>query len=93
MKKPTRLPDIELIEFNFTYDPIKGILYTKHGNPIGANDRDGPCLKVRIGRKTTTVARVCWLLYYRKDPIGKVIRHINGDPFDNRIKNLRAVKL
>jgi len=93
MKKPKRLPPIERIEFDFTYDPIKGILYSKHGNSIGATDKDGGSLKIRVGSNTTTGARVCWALYYRKDPIGRVIRHINGNPFDNRIENLRAVKM
>ena len=93
MKAPTRLPAIELVEASFSYDPVEGILYTKHGNPVNNRDRDTGTNKVRVGRKSTTVARVCWFLYYRKDPGSKIIQHINGNPYDNRIENLRAVKL
>ena len=92
MPAPTSLPSIELLELNFSYDPVNGVLYTKHGNPVNENNRAG-CRKVKVGRKTTTVARVCWSLFHRKDPGKKIIRHINGDPWDNRIENLRAVKL
>ena len=44
-------------------------------------------------RQDNTAARVCWALYYKEDPVGKRIVHINGDNRDNRIKNLRAVRL
>ncbi len=93
MIKPKRLPPVELIEHSFSYDPITGELIRNSGKEVKVWDRTSNCPKVRVGRKTTSVARVCWLLYYRTDPINKMIKHINGDPFDNRIKNLRAVKL
>ena len=92
MKKPTALPPIELIEHTFSYDPIKGLLL-KHGKSVGANDRTTGQIKVRVGHRTTQAARVCWLLFYREDPIGKRIEHKNGDPRDNRIENLRAVRI
>ena len=92
MKPPTPLPPIDLLELNFSYDPVEGVLYNKNGKAINSNDRTG-CGKIKVGRKTTTVARVCWSLFHRKDPGKKIIRHINGDPWDNRIENLRAVKL
>jgi len=92
MKPPTPLPSIELLEANFTYDPVEGVLYNKNGKAVSNNDRAAGCGKIRIGRKTTTVARLCWSLFYRKDPGRKIIRHINGNPWDNRIENLRAVK-
>lgn len=92
MKRPTKLPEIELIETSFTYDPVTGALYRKTGSEVLNNDRIGT-RKIRVGRKSTTVARICWALFHRKDPgINKIIEHINGDPFDNRIINLRAVK-
>ena len=93
MKKPTKLPDLSLIEANFTYDPTTGLLYRKSGIPVNANDRSTGQMKVRVGRKTVSVQRVCWYLYYRKDPLHYQITHINGNPRDNRIENLRAVKM
>jgi len=93
MKKPTRLPPIELIEASFKYDPVLGTLIRNSGSSVTTWDRTSNCPKIRIGRKTTSVSRVCWALYHRQDPIGKMIKHINGNPFDNRIANLKAVKL
>ena len=93
MKKPTRLPPVELIECSFTYNPITGALTRNSGKQVQVWDRTSNSPKVRVGRKTTSVSRICWLLYYRTDPVNKIIKHINGNPFDNRIENLRAVKL
>ena len=94
MKKPTPLPDLSIVEANFTYDPISGELYrTKSDTPVRTNDRTSECRKVRIGRKTTQVARVAWYLFYREDPINHRIEHIDKNPFNNRIENLRKVKL
>ena len=93
MKNPTKLPDLSLIEANFFYDPDLGILYRKSGSPVFNNDRTGT-RKIRVGRKSTTVARICWALFHRKDPGSKhIVKHINEDPFDNRIKNLRLVRI
>ncbi len=93
MIKPTPLPPIEILEHSFSYDPITGALIRNSGKEVKVWDRTSNCPKVRVGRKTTSVSRVCWLLYYRTDPVNKIIQHINGNPFDNRIENLRAVKL
>ena len=92
MKKPTALPPIELVELEFSYDPVTGAIL-KNGKRYGANDRTSNQIKVRVGGRTVNAARLAWLLYYRKDPVKRKIEHINGCPWDNRIENLRAVKL
>ena len=93
MKRPTKLPDIDLIAANFNYDPVTGTLFRASGTAVCNNDRD-TVPKIRVGRKSTTVARICWALFYQKDPgPNKIIVHIDGNPFNNRIENLRAVKL
>jgi len=91
--KPTKLPPIELLELHFTYDPVKGVLIGPSGKPIGQQIRDEKGLKCKVGKKQYSLTRICWALYYRRDPMAYHIRHINGDPRDNRIENLRAVKL
>ena len=92
MKKPTRLPPLEIVEPQFGYDPITGEIL-KNGKPYGSNDRTSGERKVRCGGRVVNAARLAWLLFYRVDPINKKIEHINGIPTDNRIDNLRAVKL
>lgn len=92
MRKPTPLPPIELIEHTFSYEPDTGLIL-KHGKPIRNNDRTGGCIKVRVGHRTTQAARLAWLLFYREDPVGKRIVHLNGNPYDNRIENLQAKRI
>ena len=94
MKAPVNLPPIELVEAKFSYDPNTGELRrVKTGTVVNVNDRTtGGLNKVRVGRLTTQVARIAWLLFYREDPVGYAIEHIDKDPRNNRISNLRKVK-
>ena len=94
MKRPSKLPPIELVEAEYSYDPETGFLIrNKTGTPIGTNDRSTGYIKARVGRLSTQVARIAWLLFYREDPVNYRIEHINGCKQDNRIENLRKVKL
>ena len=93
MKKPSKLPPIELLELHFEYDPVNGVLIGPSGKPIGQQIRDARGLKCKIGKKQYSLTRICWALFHRRDPAGYVIRHIDGDARNNRIDNLRAVKL
>lgn len=46
---------------------------------------------VRVGSKTLAVHRIIFELCNRPIEIGEVIDHINGNPIDNSVENLRAV--
>ena len=93
MRKPTKLPPIELLELHFKYDPVLGHLIGPSGQVIGQQRRDHGGLKCKIGKKQYSLTRICWALFYREDPVGYHIRHIDKDPRNNCIDNLRAVKL
>ena len=93
MKPPSKLPSLELIESVFDYDPISGKLIRKQtGVAVSCNDRTSGYCKVRVGRLTTQVSRIAWLLFYREDPVGYIIEHIDGCKTNNAINNLRKVK-
>lgn len=48
--------------------------------------------RVTIGKsKIYSVHRIIWEMFYGDIQKGMVIDHINGDPWDNRIENLRMV--
>lgn len=93
MNEPKKLPPIELVEASFDYDPITGDLTRlKTGTVVTVNDRTTGYPKVRVGRVTTSVSRIAWLLFYKEDPVGFSIQHLDGDKHNNRITNLRKVK-
>lgn len=79
----------------FTYDESTGELCwknptgnrVKNGDLCGCQDGHG-YLSVRIFKKLYFVHRVAWAYVHGKWPEGH-IDHINGDPLDNRMQNLR----
>lgn len=79
----------------FSYDPETGNLYCKEqyrtglkeGDKVG--NLDSGYLKFSFYGKYYGCHRVAWFLYYGHWP--NVIDHINGNPSDNRIVNLRNV--
>lgn len=42
-----------------------------------------------VGAKTYGVHRIVWEMFNGPIPDGYMVDHVNGDPFDNRIANLR----
>ena len=97
-KKPHRkLPDITLLEQLFDYDPLTGGLYKKGSDPcetnaIGTWTRTGHKMVYVRGHGQYFLHRIVFYMYHRKDPGAYIVDHINGDPADNRIHNLRRCR-
>jgi len=93
---------LEELESKFYYNKEKGQLIWKSphrfegkvaGSPIESNGGYRYIGTSIDGKQVSLLAhRVIWFLHY-KEPASedKVIDHINGDPDDNRIENLRVV--
>lgn len=86
----------DAVEKLFHYDPETGEVtrrcHAQHNATKGAvvsyRRKDGYRL-VGINNKNYLLHRVIWLLVHGTEP--KIIDHINRDPSDNRLCNLRAV--
>ena len=90
------MPDLGYLLANFDYDPLTGGLYKKGAEPCEENALGSwkPCghKQIHILGTTYLLHRVVFFMYHRKDPKGYMVDHINGDPGDNRIDNLRRVR-
>ena len=92
----------KLIELNrcrqlFNYDPETGVLTfkvkrgpKKAGDPVGSTTSTGH-LSTAVDGIKTYVHRICYAMHHDVDISNLVIDHIDRDPSNNRIDNLRAV--
>lgn len=87
---PRPIPPQAELRFLFRYDPETGHLFWKRR----PNDRAG--CSIRGGRRTVQMEgkawqehRLIWKLVYGTEP--RIVDHVNRDPSDNRLTNLRAV--
>jgi|APGre2960657404_1045060.scaffolds.fasta_scaffold72041_2 hypothetical protein len=93
----TPLPSTELLEEYLNYDPSKGVLLwkkktaicTKIGS-IAGRQKPGSHgrYSMKFFNKDYQIHRVVWKFIHKKDPIGP-LDHIDGNPTNNRIDNLR----
>jgi len=89
------------LDNRFRYDPEIGDLVHKKGNFIGrvagsSIKSNGGYIYLSVGRDGKTYSllahKVVWLMCFGKGvEDGKIIDHIDGDPTNNRIANLREV--
>jgi len=82
----------------FAYDPVSGVITNRvrraYNAPVGAvagNFRGDGYLQVNVGGGRLVLGhRLAWQLYYGESAAGH-IDHIDGDPRNNRVDNLRCV--
>ena len=99
MKKARPLPTQERLRELFNYDPETGILTKKvtlpHANRkagqsiLKQNPKSRPI--VYVDGRLYKFNRIVYMWYHGVDPGAMIVDHINRDPFDNRIVNLRLV--
>ena len=88
-KKNLKLPTVDRLLELFDYDPFNGLLIRKStGKEAGGFNKERYRV-VTIDRVKYYVHRIVYKMFYRKDPGHYVIDHINGNPHDNSIENLR----
>ena len=53
-------------------------------------DRTPKCCKVGLNKKDYFVHRIIWQIFHEKLHDKEIIDHLNGNPWDNRISNLKV---
>ena len=95
MKTLRKLPSYEELSKRFSYNPNTGkftylidVGSIKQGHKTrGSKRKDGYC-RISINGVSYLAHQLAWKLHHGEDA-GTILDHINNDPSDNRIKNLR----
>jgi hypothetical protein len=96
--KTNELPSKALLRRFLRYDPLTGIFtwkvprggHARAGSKAGSTDNKG-YVRLRLKGHQMLAHRVAWLLTHAELASDRVIDHINNDPSDNRLINLRLV--
>lgn len=86
------LPDIKLLKETFDYDSETGEIKRK-GKVAGWVDQKG-YRRLRFKGRTLFANRVAWAIGNNKQPpIDMVVDHIDEDPSNNKLNNLRLLTI
>jgi len=77
-----------MINWNEYFNYDDGLLLSKSGHIYCNLDRDG-YIRVRFKGKEYRAHRIIWEMFNKQIPSGYIVDHIDRDPFNNRIENLR----
>ena len=94
--RPKELPPLEVLRLYYKYNPHTGGLIKirktsqrcKLEVPCGSLSSEG-YLKVSLKGSSYPVHRICYKLFYGKEP--EIIDHIDGNKTNNKIDNIRSV--
>lgn len=73
----------------------RGRGHRKHGDPAGCFDKSNGYFRVSVNKKLCSTATVIWLISNDLEKIsdGFVVDHIDGNPLNNSVFNLRLVDI
>ena len=89
------LPSQSYLSRKFTYQPETGLVFSKRsGKRVGyTKTSSGHKKRVRltIDGENYVLSRIVWMIYHGQDPCELTVDHIDQDPLNNRIDNLRLI--